>query len=355
MRRLFHFAAGITGPATLTMLALALSLATRTETVMAQEEIPAEVALEEPSGDHPRYIGLVCRPVEPALASQLGLAEDEGLLIHEVLPDSPADAAGLRVHDVIVELNGTPVESLAQLAAAVRADAESDDAPALKLTILRHGDREELEIVPAARPDDLPRRGPALPPGSEADDGSITDLLRRMMPRGERMRFPRDLTFYIPGVTGPVEFPEDLHLSIEKHGNEPGRIVVEKGDERWEVTEDSLSELPRELRRVVAAYLGRLPDRAIRVGERARDSIAPYVDQLPDEARGRLEEMLRRLEQAGDAAAEATDGVRERELDRLNRQLERLQRAIDSIEQRLSPDAEEPTEEVTPSESDSEA
>ena len=41
------------------------------------------------------YVGVVTSPVPPALAAQLGLGEGFGVVVDEVVPDSPAKAAGI--------------------------------------------------------------------------------------------------------------------------------------------------------------------------------------------------------------------------------------------------------------------
>jgi membrane-associated protease RseP (regulator of RpoE activity) len=51
---------------------------------------------------------MVDRPGD-ALVDQLGLTKGKGLIIQDVRPDSAADKAGLKNHDVIVEFNGKPV------------------------------------------------------------------------------------------------------------------------------------------------------------------------------------------------------------------------------------------------------
>src|ERR671936_2996956 len=58
------------------------------------------------------YLGIAggTRPLPPRLATQLG--RSSGVEVVEVFHDSPAAEAGLRAEDLIVELNGTPVEAV---------------------------------------------------------------------------------------------------------------------------------------------------------------------------------------------------------------------------------------------------
>ncbi|MGE3955033.1 MAG: DegQ family serine endoprotease [Parachlamydiales bacterium] len=61
------------------------------------------------------YIGIVMQPIDKDLADSFDLEKPKGVLIAEVLPDSPAAKAGLEQGDVIVAFNGQPVESMAAL------------------------------------------------------------------------------------------------------------------------------------------------------------------------------------------------------------------------------------------------
>lgn len=67
---------------------------------------------------------------------------DEGLLTLRVAPGSPAARAGLEAGDVVVRVNGSPVESLRELRQAV-ARAEE---PTARLEVLREGSRRELTL-----------------------------------------------------------------------------------------------------------------------------------------------------------------------------------------------------------------
>jgi hypothetical protein len=50
----------------------------------------------------------VDRPTD-SLIEQLGLEKGVGLVVREVLPKSPADQAGIKLHDVLIELNGVAI------------------------------------------------------------------------------------------------------------------------------------------------------------------------------------------------------------------------------------------------------
>ncbi len=77
--------------------------------------------------------GLQLQNLTPQLSRQLGLENAEGVLIADVQPDSPADRAGLKRGDVILEVNQTPVSSAQEVASEFR----EDDDDSLLLTVKR--------------------------------------------------------------------------------------------------------------------------------------------------------------------------------------------------------------------------
>jgi len=75
-----------------------------------------------------------------------------GVLVVAVEPGSPAEAAGLQPGDVIVEVNGVPVRSVADLAAVLEEAGvkDPDREVVLNVTVLRDGEKITLTIVKPA-------------------------------------------------------------------------------------------------------------------------------------------------------------------------------------------------------------
>jgi serine protease Do len=85
-----------------------------------------------PGGDGPDRtgIGLAVEPLTPEKARRLGVDADTGLLVTNVDPSGPAADAGLQRGDVIEEVEGTPVKSVAELRSEL---SRAGDRPALML------------------------------------------------------------------------------------------------------------------------------------------------------------------------------------------------------------------------------
>jgi S1-C subfamily serine protease len=67
---------------------------------------------------HPRRgtIGVYPTNLTPVLAQGLGLSRNAGVLIEDVVPDSPADKAGIKIDDIVLSADGRPIRDTKQLA-----------------------------------------------------------------------------------------------------------------------------------------------------------------------------------------------------------------------------------------------
>jgi S1-C subfamily serine protease len=92
------------------------------------------------------YLGIAGgpRPLPPRLARELG--RKSGVEIAEVVEGGPADRAGMRAEDLIVELGGTPIEGMNDLQRVVVSEVIGR---AVRAKVVRGGRERELELVPA--------------------------------------------------------------------------------------------------------------------------------------------------------------------------------------------------------------
>jgi serine protease Do len=92
------------------------------------------------------YLGIAGgpRPLPPRLARKLG--RNAGVEIVQVVEGGPADRAGLRPEDLIVELDGTPIEGMDELQRVVVSELIGR---AVLAKVVREGRERELELVPA--------------------------------------------------------------------------------------------------------------------------------------------------------------------------------------------------------------
>lgn len=89
------------------------------------------------------WLGVLIQDMNTDLAESFGLDRPRGALVARVLPDSPSEKAGIQVGDVILEFNGTPIQTSSELPPLVgRSDV---DKPA-ELKILRNGKQRSVEV-----------------------------------------------------------------------------------------------------------------------------------------------------------------------------------------------------------------
>jgi serine protease Do len=80
--------------------------------------------------------------------SDVDLKDPSGVRIDDVDPDSPAEKAGLREGDVVVEFDGERVRSARQFTRLVQ---ETPDGRTVKIAVMRNGQKQTLDATPENR------------------------------------------------------------------------------------------------------------------------------------------------------------------------------------------------------------
>jgi serine protease Do len=106
------------------------------------------------------YLALFPQDIDENLAKALKLKGTEGSLVADVTPGGPAEKAGIKRGDVIVEFNGKKVENSTQLRNMV---AQTKPGTSVQITLLRNGQ----EIRVRAVLDERPREQAGAAPGEE--------------------------------------------------------------------------------------------------------------------------------------------------------------------------------------------
>lgn len=101
------------------------------------------------------WLGVTMQPVDPALAESFGLDKVTGALITKVLPDTPAERAGLQRGDVLLSFAGKPVRGVRELQLQV---ANAPIGKTVPVEIVRNGRRLTLSVAITAR-DERPESG----------------------------------------------------------------------------------------------------------------------------------------------------------------------------------------------------
>jgi S1-C subfamily serine protease len=115
------------------------------------------------------YLGVSTQGIWPQLNDELNLGTDMGALISDVVPDGPADDAGIQGADGRQDFQGQEIRTGGDVIIAVnrqRLQAESDLAELISrqrpgqtvtLTVLRDGEEQEIEVELEPRPERVAR------------------------------------------------------------------------------------------------------------------------------------------------------------------------------------------------------
>ena len=74
------------------------------------------------------WLGVRIQEVTPEIAESLGLKESDGVLISMVNPGEPAEKAGIKAGDVIINFNGKKIKNVRDLQRIVAEAAVSSSA-----------------------------------------------------------------------------------------------------------------------------------------------------------------------------------------------------------------------------------
>ena len=96
------------------------------------------------------WLGVQIQDVTRQLAESFGMKQPQGALVSKIIPNSPAEKAGLQIGDVITEFNGHPIQSSADLPPMVGMTPINDEG---KLTIIRQGETKTVEFKVGLLPD----------------------------------------------------------------------------------------------------------------------------------------------------------------------------------------------------------
>jgi membrane-associated protease RseP (regulator of RpoE activity) len=194
-------------------------------------------------------LGIQVEPVPAALASHLQLKDNVGLIVTDVVKDSPADKAGVKPHDILLEMDGKPVG--ADVEAFRKAVRELKGEAKITLKVLREGKPVDLKdvVVPPGRSDDSS-------PGEFRMPGTVWLWSPEAEPMVERREVSTVMT--VEGKQFTLKHAEGKHRltvtgEVVDGKLKPTSITVREGKETRQYS--SLDEVPEPLRGKVRKLL----------------------------------------------------------------------------------------------------
>jgi serine protease Do len=89
------------------------------------------------------WLGVQVQRVTPELAKSFGLDRERGALVADVMPDTPAERAGIERGDVIVEFNGRKIDEMTDLPRIVAAAAPGSE---VTMKLMRKGQEKVVKV-----------------------------------------------------------------------------------------------------------------------------------------------------------------------------------------------------------------
>ena len=171
------------------------------------------------------WLGVQIQSVTEEIADGLGLEDEGGALIARVEPGSPADDAGLKAGDVVLEYDGKTIDTVRDLTRLV-ADSEADEK--VKLGLLRNGKRTEQKV----RIGRLSEEPVQVAAASDARPGQLGLELSPQTPETRRQ-------FGVPADTeGALVVGVDPRGPAARQGLRPGDVISMVGQQPVSSPED---------------------------------------------------------------------------------------------------------------------
>jgi serine protease Do len=201
------------------------------------------------SDDGSSWLGVETHEVSSGKAKELKLPAERGAVLGRILPDSPAEKAGLKENDVVTEINGQRVEGTAQFRRMIR---EIPAGRTIQLTIWRDGRTQTIAatlgkaeqggrtLIQSGTPGAFAFRMPEVPDMPEIaqipDMDWSGDLVMRNQPRlgidAEDLNDQLGNFFGAPEGEGVLVRSVNPGSSAEKGGVKAGDVITSLNGER---------------------------------------------------------------------------------------------------------------------------
>ncbi len=164
------------------------------------------------------WLGVGIQDIDQELASAMKLHDTHGVLISDVMPNSPGAKAGLKSGDVVVKFNGMTMDSTGAFRNAV---AAAGTGATVKLDLLRDGKAMTLDAKLGELPPDQAQAGQG---GAQGESGSVLEglTLDDLTPN---LRRKLDVPSSVK--SGAVVEQLDPDSPAANAGLRPGDVIVE--------------------------------------------------------------------------------------------------------------------------------
>ena len=172
------------------------------------------------------WLGVSIQELTPELASQFGITETKGVLVSDVMDDSPAKKAGFERADVIVEYDGKPMDSPTHLRNAV---AQTPVGKKVVVKIIRDKKAKTIDLTIVEQPKSMSQ--------SSEEDGGDSATPTRILSSLD----VRDLNEELAGRYGLKSSERGAVIVRVKPGSTAEELGVREGDIVLEVNRQTVT------------------------------------------------------------------------------------------------------------------
>jgi serine protease Do len=182
------------------------------------------------------YLGVMIQDVTPALAKEFKLKEATGALVGDVVPKGPADKAGLKNGDVVLDYNGKKVTDSRRLRLAV---GETKPGTTVPVKILRDGATKTLEVTVQQLPGSEQLAKNSSP--NSSDNGTLNGVTVSDLDQQTRqeLKLPENVKGVVITEVQPDSPAADAGLKQGDVIQEINRHPVKTAEEAVRLTEDT--------------------------------------------------------------------------------------------------------------------
>ena len=174
------------------------------------------------------WLGVSIQELSPELARQFGMTETKGVLVSDVMEDSPAKKAGFERADVIVEFDGKPMNSPTHLRNAV---AQTPLGKNISIKLIRDKKIKTLDVTIVEQPKSMAQSGSEEREESIAPTGVLSDLE------------VHELTEELAGRYGLKSSEQSVVVTRVRPGSMVEEIGVREGDLILEINRKTVTSL----------------------------------------------------------------------------------------------------------------
>jgi membrane-associated protease RseP (regulator of RpoE activity) len=216
-------------------------------------ENPHMIVRVKNPGDRAGYLGVSIQDMTRRLARAMDVKTDEGALVDEVIDESPAEGAGLKDEDIIIEMDGKKIADADDLRSSIR---KATPGTKVSIVVMRKDEKKSF----TATIDKAPH--------TNSYSYSYTPPVMPRMPRAPRApRAPRDIHIFSSDANLGMSI-SSLNKQLGKYFDAPdGKGVLVQ-----EVEEDSRAEK--------AGFLA--GDVIVRIGKETIKNVQDVTDALDD-------------------------------------------------------------------------